>query len=65
MVRLLNSNTFNGTKDIVNSLINQENKFKCIGLLENEFSDIFSKERFYVIRNFLILRFDTLLKEIQ
>jgi len=65
MVRLLNSNKFNGTKDVVNSLINEENKFKCIELLENEFSDIFSKERFYVIRNCLILRFDILLKEIQ
>ncbi len=65
VVRLLNTNRFNETKDIVNTLINKANADKCRELIYDEFGSLLSKERLELIVNCLSLRFSLLEKEIQ
>ncbi|MEX2336528.1 MAG: HipA domain-containing protein [Fulvivirga sp.] len=60
IIRLLNQNRFNGTKDIVRGLINKATAKMCLELINDEFGDLLSKERLYLITKCLDLRFTLL-----
>lgn len=55
--KLFNDNE-HGTKEIVESLINDNNKKSCLELINDEFKDIVSESRLKVIEYCLTLRFE-------
>lgn len=57
IIRALNGDKFNGTKDIVNGLITRANAKRCHELIYDEFSSLLSEERIEVVTKCLSLRF--------
>lgn len=64
LIKVLNSDKFIGTKDVVNDLITSKNNRLILELLKDEFNSLFCKERIDLITECLNLRFERLKKEI-
>lgn len=60
IIEMLNTNKFNGTKDIVLSFINKANAKTCNELLNDEFGNLLSKERLNLVTKCLDLRYNML-----
>ncbi|HNP17990.1 MAG TPA: HipA domain-containing protein [Fulvivirga sp.] len=65
IVKILYSNKFEGTKDVVNGLINTGNLKRCKELIYDEFQPLLSPVRVELVVKCISLRFEYLFKEIK
>lgn len=65
LIKLLCSNKFKGTREIVYDLVTDKNKDRIIDLIQGEFGRILSQDRQLFITECIILRFDLLKGEMK
>ena len=64
MIRFLNGRKFEGTQEIVRTMVNKQNAKLCIELLNDEFCSLLSTERLDLISEFINFRMDKLIEEL-